>query len=92
MFKLNLIAVIAIASVMLSSVAASIIAVSHISNAFAQGNTSSSPSIPSDNITGHYQIHKPDHPQRLPSDNNTGGNMTGMSINNSSISIANNSK
>jgi|GEM_PF-3994957 hypothetical protein len=89
MFKLNLIAVIAIASVMLASVATSLTIASYISNAFAQGNASSSASMTGGNMTG---FHKPDHPLRMPSDNTTGGNMTGMSINNSSISIANNSK
>jgi hypothetical protein len=89
MFKLNLIAVIAIASVMLASVATSLTTASYISNAFAQGNASSSASMNGGNMTG---IHKPDHPIRMPSDNTTGGNMTGISMDNSLIPMTNNSK
>ena len=68
-----------------------------MSNAFAQGNASSSTSMPSDNMTGgntteYYKIHKPDHPLRLPSENITGGNTTGMNMGNSPIPMTNNSK
>jgi hypothetical protein len=92
MSKLNLIAVIAIASVMLASVAATFSIASYISNAFAQGNASSSTSLPSDNMTGYYKNHKPDHPLRMSIDNMTGGDMTGMSIGNNSMPMTNNSK
>ena len=91
MSKLNLIAVIAIASVMLVSVVTSLTITSHISNAFAQGNASSSASMTGGNMTGYYE-HKPDHPLRMPSDNMTGGNMTGISMDNASIPMTNNSK
>lgn len=91
MSKLNLIVVVAITSVMLVSVVASLSVTSHISNAFAQGNASSSASKTGGNMTVYYE-HKPDHPLRLPSDNMTGGNMTGMNMGNSSIPMTNNSK
>jgi hypothetical protein len=87
MSKLNLIIVIAIASVMLASVVTSITVTSHISNAFAQGNASSRTSMTGSNMTGYYGIHNPDHPLRLPSDN-----MIGMSMSNSSIPMTNSSK
>ena len=51
MSKLNLIAVIAIASVMVVSVVASLPVTSHISNAFAQGNASSGASKTDGNMT-----------------------------------------